>query len=307
MTKTSAPPIALAPESAPSWMAEAIVSGGGRIAPIAEAVGLIWGNALSAEGLPELLSSAPAVEWVQLPYAGVERFIHLMNDGRTWACGKGVYAEPVAELALGLAIAGRRGIIDFARASKWERPRGRNLLGSNLTILGGGGITESLLRLLGPFGARITVVRNQTAPMNGAETVVSPDRLHEAITNATVVFLALALTPRTTGIIGAAELALFSKDTWLVNVARGKHIQTDALIQALRNESIGGAALDVTDPEPLPADHPLWSLSNCIITPHVGNTPEMARPLLADRLRTNVRRYVRGESLIGLVDTKLGY
>ena len=70
---------------------------------------------------------------------------------------------------------------------------------------------------------------------------------------------------------------------------------------------IGGAALDVTDPEPLPADHPLWSLSNCIITPHVGNTPEMARPLLAERVTANVRRFAQGSQLIGLVDTELGY
>ena len=94
---------------------------------------------------------------------------------------------------------------------------------------------------------------------------------------------------------------------WLVNVARGRHIVTDDLVEALRDGVIGGAALDVTDPEPLPADHPLWSLPNCIITPHVGNTPEMARPLLAERVTANVRRFAQGAELIGLVDTELGY
>ena len=91
---------------------------------------------------------------------------------------------------------------------------------------------------------------------------------------------------------------------WIVNVARGRHIITDHLVEALRSGAIGGAALDVTEPEPLPDDHPLWSLPNCIITPHVGNTPEMAKPLLAARVTENVRRYRKGEELLGLVDVE---
>jgi phosphoglycerate dehydrogenase-like enzyme len=94
---------------------------------------------------------------------------------------------------------------------------------------------------------------------------------------------------------------------WLVNVARGKHVVTDDLVDALRNDVIGGAALDVTDPEPLPDGHPLWSMPNCIITPHVANTPEMAQPLLAARIAENVRRWGSGEPLIGLVDPSVGY
>jgi len=91
------------------------------------------------------------------------------------------------------------------------------------------------------------------------------------------------------------------------NVARGRHIVTDDLVAALQAGTIGGAALDVTDPEPLPEGHPLWSLPNCIITPHVGNTPEMAGPLLAERITTNVRRFAEGEELLGPVDVELGY
>jgi phosphoglycerate dehydrogenase-like enzyme len=92
-----------------------------------------------------------------------------------------------------------------------------------------------------------------------------------------------------------------------VNVARGPHIVTDDLVAALRDGAIGGAGLDVTDPEPLPEGHPLWSLPNCIITPHVANTPDMAQPLLAERITQNVRRFGRGEELIGPVDPELGY
>ena len=94
---------------------------------------------------------------------------------------------------------------------------------------------------------------------------------------------------------------------WLVNVARGRHVDTDALVRALGDGRIGGAALDVTEPEPLPDGHPLWSLPNVIVTPHTANTQEMAVPLLSARITENVRRFAAGEDLVGPVDGSLGY
>jgi phosphoglycerate dehydrogenase-like enzyme len=243
---------------------------------------------------------------VQLPFAGIENFIHLVDESRLWTCGKGVYAEPVAEMALTLALAGMRGLGTYARASEWAKPEGRNLIGARVTILGGGGITESLIRLLQPFDCRITVVRNRVAEMDGVE-VLESERYLDALPDADVVVLALALTPETEGIIGRNELEVMAEHAWLVNVARGRHIVTDDLVWALRNRVIGGAGLDVTDPEPLPADHPLWRMANCIITPHVGNTPEMAVPLLSERITTNVRRWAAGDDLVGPVFVDLGY
>ena len=96
-------------------------------------------------------------------------------------------------------------------------------------------------------------------------------------------------------------------DAWLVNVARGRHVDTDALVASLTAGPIAGAALDVTDPEPLPDGHPLWDLDHCIITPHTADTIEMIMPLLAERIRTNVARFAAGEELVGLVDTDAGY
>ncbi len=176
-----------------------------------------------------------------------------------------------------------------------------------MTILGGGGITDSLVRLLQPFGCHITVVRRRAEDLAGVDEVLDADRYADALPGADLVVLALALTPETEGLIGADELALMERHAWLVNVARGKHVVTDDLVVALRDGVIGGAGLDVTDPEPLPLGHPLWTLPNCIITPHVGNTPEMAVPLLAERITTNVRRYADDEELIGLVDLEAGY
>ena len=174
-------------------------------------------------------------------------------------------------------------------------------------MLGGGGITESLLRLLGPFGCDVTVLRNRPQPMEGAAQVVGAPELGEVLPGTDLLVLALALTPETTGIIGAAELAELPSHAWIVNVARGGHIVTDDLVAALREGSIGGAALDVTDPEPLPDDHPLWTLPNCLITPHIGNTPEMGLVLLADRVTANVALRIAGEPLIGPVYVDLGY
>ena len=140
---------------------------------------------------------------MQLPYAGVEPFADVIarHDRLVWTCAKGVYAEPVAEHALMLLLAGLRGLGEYGRASTWSPPRGTNLLGAKVVIVGGGGITDSLLRLLGPFGADVTVVRRHPGSMGGANRVVDVDALDDALDGAVGVVLALALTPETAGII----------------------------------------------------------------------------------------------------------
>ncbi len=299
--------IAVAPATSPAWVRDAVVLGGGRVVEPGDASALVWTAARDAQGLGDVLTAHGHLEWVQVPFAGIENFLPVLDDERVWTCGKGVYAEPVAEHALALALAGMRHVGGYARESQWSGPVGRNLLGAAVTIVGGGGITESLVRLLRPFHCRVTVVRRSVEHIDGVDTVVGTENLVDALAGADVVFLALSLTPETAGIISRAELEVMEPHAWIVNVARGGHIVTDDLVWALANNVIGGAALDVTDPEPLPEGHPLWSLPNCIITPHIGNTPEMAVPLLSERITTNVRRYIAGEPLIGLVDVRSGY
>ncbi len=305
--RTGHPRIALGPGEVPAWVEEAVAAGGGQVVPVDDAEALVWTSPRDVAGLSALLEDAAHIDWVQLPWAGVEHFVHLVDDRRMWTCGKGVYAEPVAELALSLMLAGLRNLGPYARARSWQPPAGRNLRGAHVTILGGGGITESLLALLAPLQCHTTVVRNRVVSMEGADEVLEADRYVDALPGADVVVLALALTPETEGMIGRTELELMDDDAWLVNVARGRHVVTDELVWALENRVIGGAALDVTEPEPLPDDHPLWTLPNCIITPHVGNTPPMAVPLLAERITANVRRYAAGEELLGPVEADLGY
>ncbi len=299
--------IAVEPAGSPEWVRQAVIDGGGVVSSPSDASAVVWTAAKDADGLHTLLNNHPHLDWVQVPFAGIENFVPILDDQRTWTCGKGVYAEPVAEHALALALAGLRNIADYARAEQWSGPGGRNLLGAHVTIVGGGGITESLIRLLSPFHCNITVVRRSVEHIEGADTVVSSDDLIHAITGADVVILALSLTDETRGMFGRPEFEVMEPHAWIINVARGGHIVTDDLVWALQNNVIGGAALDVTDPEPLPNNHPLWSLPNCIITPHIGNTPEMAVPLLSERITQNVRRYIGGEPLIGLVDIRNGY
>lgn len=299
--------IAVAPSTSPAWVSDAVLHGGATVVPVAEASAVVWTAAKDADGLNTLLQQNAHLDWVQVPFAGIENFLPVLDDKRVWTCGKGVYAEPVAEHALALALAGMRNIADYARQTKWTGPVGRNLLNAHVTIVGGGGITESLIRLLRPFHCKITVVRRTVEHVNGADTVVGTENLVDALTGADVVFLAVSLTPETHGLIGRSEFQVMEPHAWIVNVARGGHIVTDDLVWALENNIIGGAALDVTDPEPLPEGHPLWSLKNCIISPHIGNTPEMAVPLLSARITENVKRYIAGDPLIGLVDVRHGY
>jgi phosphoglycerate dehydrogenase-like enzyme len=289
------------------WLADAVREGGGEPVTEGAAEAVVWTDPKDPAGLRGLLDDQPEIRWVQLPWAGIEPYLDVLDDDRMWTCGKGVYSDPVAEQALMLGLAGLRGMGTYARASTWEGPRGHNLLGATVVVLGGGGITESFVRLVEPFGCEVVVVRRREEPFPGATRTVTLDALDDELPGADLVVLALALTPETEGLFDERRLRLLPAHAWLVNVARGRHVVTDDLVRVLRDGAIGGAGLDVTDPEPLPDGHPLWSLPSCLLTPHVGNTPEMAVPLLAARVRENVRRFVAGEVLIGPVDVAAGY
>lgn len=288
-------------------MRDAVVAGGGVLAPVDVAEALVWVSPTGAPELRALLDRHPQLRWVQLPWAGVEPFADVFDRDRTFTAGQGVYAEEVAEHALALMLAGLRDLKRRARATAWQPPSGLSLLGGRVTLIGAGGIARSLARLLEPFHVTLTVVRRQATPFAGAARTLPLDQLALGLRDADVVVLCCALTKATRGIMGAAALAHLQPHAWLINVARGALVDTSALVEALRAGRLGGAALDVTDPEPLPAGHPLWALDHCVITPHCANTPEMAVPVLRERVRENVRRFAAGEPLLGVVDVEAGY
>ncbi len=299
--------IAVGPASAPEWLRDAVRAGGCEVVDYAQAQGLVWGDPRGADALGEVLRAHQQLAWVQLPFAGIENFVVHLDDERVWTSGKGVYAEPVAELCMAFLLGGLRHVIGYSRVREWTVDHGRYLLGGNIVIVGGGGITASLVRMLQGFNTHITVVRRHDTPLPGVQRVVTQAHLHEVLPAADAVVLACALTPETMGLIGARELQLMKHDAWLVNVGRGRLVVTDDLVVALRDQRIGGAALDVTDPEPLPTQHPLWTFDNCLVTPHIGNTRAMAVPLLSERVATNCRLFAAGQPLVGVVDVGLGY
>jgi phosphoglycerate dehydrogenase-like enzyme len=305
----AAPRIAVGPD-AREPVSAAILAGGGQPVGVSDAAdGLVWLSPRDVTGLRATLAATSSIRWVQLPFAGVEKLAAagVFDPAWTWTCAKGAYAEPVAEHALMLALAGLRVLPQRITARSWGESAGLSLFDQPVAILGGGGIASSLLRLLEPFRVRATVVRRIAKPLDGAARTLPQSDLHEAIFDARCVFVALALTPQTTGIIGAEELAIMPADSWLVNVARGRHVNTDALVAALDSVAIGGAALDVTDPEPLPDGHPLWAQERCIITPHTADTSDMTDRMLAVRIRDNVARFAAGQPLLGLIDPEAGY
>ena len=285
----------------------AVERAGATVVDLAEAEAVVWADPAAASELQRMLADAPDARWVQLPYAGIENMRHVLDHDRIWTCGKGVYADDCAEWIMTALLSAFRDIPTFARADAWSEPRGRNLLGANLTVLGGGGLAESFLRLIEPWGCTVTCVRRRPTPVPGAHRTVTTAARLDAVRDADAVIVCLALTPETTGIVDAEMLAAMPDTAWLVNVGRGKHVVNADLVAALEAGTIAGAVLDVTDPEPLPDDHPLWGFDNVLITPHVGNTPEMGLARLAGRVEDNVRRWLADEELLGPVDVVAGY
>lgn len=309
---SGAPPrIAVVPFAETNLLA-AVEAGGGAISDADTADGLIWTNPADPESLKETLASSPA-RWIQLPFAGIEEFVAAgaLDTSRTWTCAKGAYGHACAEHALALMLAAARRIPQHARARRWEpgglgRPEFR-LKDKDVLVFGAGGIGRDLIRMLQPLQARCIAVNRSGRAVPGAERVVTTDALRSVLPAADFVVLAAAVTAETRGLFDGELLGKMKRSAWLVNVARGVLVVTDALVDALRSGTIAGAALDVTEPEPLPQDHPLWGLDNVVVTPHIANTWDMALPDLAELVRRNVDHFGRGEDLEGVVDPELGY
>ena len=306
-------PIAVLPREN-AVFAEAVRAGGGVVEPLSERTrGIVWLSYGDAEQITSTLDAHPGIEWVQLPWAGVDVFADVLraNAGRdrfVVTSAKGAYSEPVAEHAVALALATLRRMPEKSRASTWQETKtGISLYGLNVVLVGPGGIGTEIMRLLAPYRANVTVVRRSAEPVAGAVRTVTTAQLHEVLPGAHVVILAAASTDDTRHLIGAPELALLGPDSVLVNIARGPLVDQDALVDALRSGAIGGAGLDVTDPEPLPADHPLWAEPACLITSHSADTPDMTRPLLANRITANTRALLETGEFVGIVDREAGY
>ena len=305
---SSAVGITVAPGPVPDWVVEAVRIGGASIVGAEEAEALIW-LSHGSKGLSETLDKAPYVRWVQLASAGIEWLFRegVYRPEKIWTCAKGVYGPNAAELAVTLLLCGYRDMRRFLRADAWLPAAGRSLQGEHVGVIGSGGVGRSALSLLGPLGARTTALNLSGRPVPEADSTHPIEELPSIIGGLDALVLAAPLTTRTEGLVDSGLLAAMKEGAWLINVARGKLVDTDALVEALRDGTIGGAGLDVTDPEPLPTGHPLWALENCIITPHVANTLEMSPGPYRERITDNVSRFVQGRTLEGVIDGELQY
>lgn len=288
------------------WAEQAVRAGGGEACPASHHLdGVIWCGD-EPEQL-ELLLENTSASWIQLTSTGVDAYLHLINDNRLWTCARGAFAEPVAELALGMILGLRRSLVSYARRDHWSAREGQTLHRASVTVIGGGGIARSLLRLLRPFNCATAVVNTSGRAVDGADRTYSASELEAAVTGADVVVVACPLTPSTIGVVNADLLGLLAPGALVINVGRGAHVVTADLLSALDSGHVGGAGLDVTDPEPLVDGHPLWCRDNVIITPHTGNTADMIPPLVGPLVSENVRRLRHGEDLLGVVDQIGGY
>jgi phosphoglycerate dehydrogenase-like enzyme len=278
-------------------LTRAVEAGGGRLAGLEEAEAVIWHA--GPDELPEL---PERVRWVQLPSAGVEPWIDRVRatPGVQFTSAAGAYSAQVAEHALALLLAGTRGIARYARATSWAPVDDRPLEGSTVAIVGAGGIGRELIRMLEPHDVRIVAVTR-----SGRDDTLPASRMDEIWDAADHFVICAPATDGTRHLVGAGQLAAMKPHSWLVNIARGSLIDTDALVAALEEGRIGGAALDVTEPEPLPDDHPLWRCA--LITPHVANPPQAMARSLAERVEENVRRFAAGEELLAPISPDRGY
>lgn len=300
--------VAIEPKSFPEYE-KAVEQAGGIFSTMSSEVrGLIWTDYSSPDALGELIDANPQLEWVQLPFAGVDAFAKHLNKDVLFTSAKGAYREPVAEHALMLALALGRKIPTRVKASSWGKREAFSFYDSKVLLIGAGGISEELIKLLSPFRVEVTVVRNNPdLALPGAKTVTGLDRLDSLVPAADLVIVTCALTEKTRGLINYRRLGLFKSTAYLVNIARGPIVVSDDLLRALDEGLLAGAGLDVTDPEPLPDGHAFFGRDDLILTPHTADTKEIVTRLFAARIEHNVKAFLGHGQWLGQVDPTLGY
>ena len=276
---------------------------------------------------------APRLRWVQLHSAGADRLPGnpLFQREIAFTTASGVHAVVIAEYVLMMTIAWFHrlsNVLSWQQRRQWPPNRERwslfvprELRGMTMGIVGYGSIGRQVARLAQTFGMRVLAMQRGNEHRDGGfvfpgvgdpegdipERYYPPDHLHEMLGECDVVVIALPLTSQTRELFDAAAFAAMKREAFLVNIARGEICDEEALIQALKEQRIAGAALDVFRQEPLPAESPLWTLPNVLLSPHIsGFTPAYDERVM-QIFSENLRRYLAGEPLYNLVDKQRGY
>ncbi len=266
----------------------------------------------------EQFAAAKKLKWIHSTAAGVGQLMYreLRESGVVLTNARGIHSKPMAEHILGMIIAMSRRFPDafrFQRAARWAQQeiwdaRPFELNGKILLIIGFGSIGCELARLVQPIGMRVWgITRSGQGDAQLAERILPITELHLALPQADFIVVAAPETPETKRMIGEKEMALMKGTAHLVNVARGTLVDQDALIGVLRAHRIAGAALDVTEEEPLPPDNPLWNLDNVFITPHISAATDLLWERQEKLLVENLERWFGGRELLNRVDLQRGY
>jgi phosphoglycerate dehydrogenase-like enzyme len=252
----------------------------------------------------EAMARMPRLEVVQSLWAGVDAVWPHLPAGVALHNAAGVHDASTAELAVGLTLARLRGLDDFARrqsAAEWLPSRNGAIADRRVLVVGYGRIGQAIERRLAGFEAEVVRVARTARVLEDGREVLPLDALPELLPSVDVVILIVPLTPETRGLVDADFLARMKPGALLVNVARGPVVVTDDLVPALREGRVI-AALDVTDPEPLPSDHPLWQAPGVLITPHVGGNSTAFEPRAQRLVEAQLRRWLSGEPLDNRVE-----
>lgn len=253
-----------------------------------------------ASGTLEITRDMPSLRVLQLLSAGYEHVLPFLPDGVTLCNARGVHDASTAELALTLMLASLRGIPEFVvgqQQGRWVHAERPALADKTVLILGYGSIGSAIERRLLPFETRVVRVASTSRPDDDVHGV---DELPDLLPAVDIVVVITPLTPTTRHLVDAKFLAAMRDGALLVNVARGGIVDTDALVDELRSGRLR-AALDVTDPEPLPPDHPLWHAPGVLISPHVGGNTSAFLPRAQHLVRAQVARFLAGEPVQNVV------
>ena len=263
-----------------------------------------------------MVRAGTKLKWIQSMSAGVEGYLvskTLRENDVVLTNGKIIQGPEIADHALGLLLNFTRNLKDYNEKMSGGFQRGGRmplieLRGKTVLIVGLGGIGTQVAERCAAFGMRVLAVDPKDVPfMNAVEYVGKPDELDALIPEADVLINCAPHTPESEGMIGAAQCALMKDGIYIISVSRGAIIDTEALTAALKSGKVIAAGLDVTTPEPLPADHPLWSMPNVTITPHIAGQSEAIFGRRVDLFRENIQRFLEGKPLKNRVNKSRGY
>ncbi|MDJ0795141.1 MAG: D-2-hydroxyacid dehydrogenase [Woeseiaceae bacterium] len=326
---TGVSPGATASRDLPGWTANPtirVLSGADDLRALEKAfpeARFVGGDASDAE---VIIGSCPAgliresdkLVWVQIFSAGAERCLavdELASGEVLLTNGQKMTAHAIGEHAVAMALSLARGLVRHAHLmpdGKWDRNWARSggiysVNGKTMLIVGLGGIGSETAKRAKALGMRVIATRNSSREgPDYVDYIGLSNELDDLVAEADIIVNSLPLTKATRGLFDSDLFAKVKPGAYFINVGRGGTVITDALVEALESGHLAGAGLDVTDPEPLPGDHPLWQMNNVIITPHVswaGHDIRLRRILVHE----NIRRYLAGEALLNVVDPELGY